>query len=124
METLVGLMLAASPVAITAGLLLGAERRQRRRQSEVSRQIALTDALHARLGALVAPVVRLHGRVWEITVAVPVERPGLVSAVLTTVDEVFGRMAYELRLHRQTPVTPVAQARGVARARQESLSWT
>jgi len=123
METLVGLMLAASPVAITAGLLLGAERRQARRQSEVSRQIALTDALHARLGALVAPVVHLRGRVWHITVAVPVEQPAVVSAVLTTVDEVFGRVAYELRLHRQAPVVPTAQTR-VARARQESLSWT
>ena len=56
--------------------------------------------------------------------AVPVEQPGLVSTVLTTVDEVFGRAAYELRLHRQAPVAPAAQARGVARARQESLSWT
>ena len=124
METLVGLMLASSPVAITVGLLLGAERRQARRQSEVSRQIALTDALHARLGALVAPVVRLHGRVWQITVAVPVEQPALVSAVLRTVDEVFGRVAYELRLHPQAPVAPPAPAAGVARARQESLSWT
>jgi hypothetical protein len=123
METLVGLMLAASPVAITAVLLFGAERRQRRRQSEVARQIALTDALHARLGALVAPVVRLQRGVWHVSVAVPVEQPGLVSAVLATVDDVFGRAAYELRLQRQAPVAPAAQAR-VARARQESLSWT
>ena len=108
METLVGLMLASSPIVLTVALLAAAERRDRRVRAEVSRQIALTDALHARLGALVAPVVRLHGRVWEITVAVPVERPGLVSAVLTTVDEVFGRVAYELRLHRQTPVTSTA----------------
>jgi hypothetical protein len=123
METLVGLMLAATPVAITAALLFEAERRQRRRQSEVARQIALTDALHARLGALVAPVVRRQGRVWHVSVAVPVEQPVVVSAVLATVDDVFGRVAYELRLHRQAPVVPAAQAR-VARAGQESLSWT
>ena len=72
METLVGLMFAGSPFAVTAALLLLAERRQKRQRAEISRQIALTDALHARLGAVVAPVVRLRNRVWQVSVAVPV----------------------------------------------------
>jgi hypothetical protein len=121
METLVGLLLAGSPFALTIGLLLMGERRQRARQAEIARQIALTDALHVRMGALVAPVVRRHRRVWQVSVAVPLERPHVVDDVMATVDEVFGRVAYELRLH---PQTPPATARRAARIAQESLSWT
>jgi hypothetical protein len=123
METLVGLLLASSPLLLTVALLLGAERRARRVQTEVSRQIALTDALHARLGALVAPVVRRRGGTWQVSVAVPIERPAVVNTVLTTVDEVFGRVAYELRLRRQEPPVPVAHTRRTAKPVQE-LSWT
>jgi len=124
METVIGLLLAASPMILTVALLLGVERRQHRVQAEIGRQIALTDALHARLGALVAPVVRRRRRGWQVTAAVPVEQPALVSAVMTTVDEVFGRAAYELRLHRQASVAPAVRTRGLARTAQESLSWT
>ena len=123
METVIGLMFAASPMVLTVALLAAAERRQRRVQSEVARQIALTDALHARLGARVAPVVRLRGRVWQISVAVPVEEPGVVGAVLATVDEVFGRVAYELRLRQQEASAPGVRTRRAARAVGE-LSWT
>jgi len=48
-----------------------------------------------------------------------VERPGLVSAVLATVDEVFQGAAWEVRLRRQAP--PAARPAPAAR---ESLSWT
>jgi hypothetical protein len=57
MDTLLGLTFAAAPVVLTVALLLLAGRRQRRHDTEVARQIALTDALHARMGAVVAPVV-------------------------------------------------------------------
>ncbi|HTO10651.1 MAG TPA: hypothetical protein VMQ51_03695 [Candidatus Binatia bacterium] len=123
METVIGLMLAASPMILTVALLMGADRRQQRVQAEVGRQIALTDALHARLGALVAPVVRRRGRLWQVSVAVPVEDPAIVGAVLATVDEVFGRAAYELRLRQQVPPAPAAPARRAART-VEGLSWT
>ena len=123
METLVGLIFATSPIALTAALLVMAERRANRVQAEVARQIALTDALHARLGALVAPVVRQRAGVWRITVAVPTEQPAVVGAVLTTVDEVFGRVAYELRLRRQVSLAPAARGRRVAATVRE-LSWT
>ena len=122
MNTVVGLMLALSPFVLTAVLLLAVERRQRRRQVEVTRQIALTDALHARLGAVVAPVVRQDGRRWTIDVAVPMERLAIVSAVLATVHDVFGRAAYEVRLHRQTPAPERPSRRAPARVRE--LSWT
>ena len=122
METVIGLMLAASPMVLTAALLAGAERRQRRVQAEVARQIALTDALHVRFGALLAPVVRRRGRVWQVSVAVPAEDPSIVAGLLTAVDEVFGRVAYELRLSRRTPLVPptVAPRRHAVR----ELSWT
>ena len=124
METVIGRLLAASPMILTVALLMAVERRQDRARAEIGRQIALTDALHARLGALLAPVVRLRGRVWQISVAVPVEEHAVVSAVLTTVDEVFGRVAYELQLrHQQAPPPPAARTRRAARAVEE-LSWT
>ena len=123
METLVGLILASSPVVLTVALLMVADRREQRVRAEVGRQIALTDALHARLGALVAPVVRRRGRVWQVSVAVPIEQPAVIDAVLTTVDEVFGRVAYELRLRRQEPSAPVTHTRRTATTVRE-LSWT
>jgi len=123
METMIGLLLAASPMILTVALLLGAERRQRRVQAEIGRQIALTDALHARLGALVAPVVRRRGGVWQVSVAVPVDERGTVSIVFTTVDEVFGRAPYELRLRQQAAPATAAPTRRAPRAVGE-LSWT
>jgi hypothetical protein len=122
METLIGLLLAASPMILTVALLLGSERRQQRVQAEIGRQIALTDALHARLGALVAPVVRRRGGIWQVSVAVPDEAPALVSAVLATVDEMFGRAAYELRLSRLAEPAPAGPRRPAARPVGE-LSW-
>jgi len=123
METGIGLMFAASPIVLMVALLAAAERRQRRVQAEVGRQIALTDALHWRLGALLAPVVRRRGGVWQVSVAVPVEDSRIAGVVLTTVDEVFGRVAYELRLSRQAPPAPVAAGKRRAHAVRE-LSWT
>jgi hypothetical protein len=123
METVLGLTLAASPLLLMAGVLLLVERRRARRQVEVARQIALTDALHARLGALVAPLVTRRQRHWRISMALPADQPAVLAAVLRTVDEVFGRAPHELVVRRQTP--PAARpAVHVLRAGQESLSWT
>jgi hypothetical protein len=124
METVVGLVVAGMPFVVVSGLLVMLERRQERTAADVARQIALTDALHARLGALVAPVVRRRRRLWQIEIAVPVEQPAVVASVLATVDEVFGRVAYEVRLRRQSPPISLARAPRAARAAQESLSWT
>ena len=123
METVIGLMFAASPMILMVALLALAERRQRRVRAEVERQIALTDALHARLGALLAPVVRRRGSLWQVSVALPVETPALVGTVLKTTDEVFGHAAYELHLRPATAASPAAPRRRVPRA-VEGLSWT
>jgi hypothetical protein len=124
MATLVGVLILAAPIAGLAAVLRLVERRAQRRAAEVQRQIALTDALHARLGALVAPVVRWRDRAWQIAVAVPFERPDVVAAVLATTDEMFGRARYEVVLSRQTPVSPAPRASRSATLGRESLSWT
>ena len=112
MATLAAVLIYASPFTVLAALVTLTERRRQRRQAEVLRQIALTDALHARLGALVAPVVRWRQHAWRVAVAVPFERPVVVTAVLATVQEMFGRVSYEVVLSRQAEIG------------RESLSWT
>jgi hypothetical protein len=123
MATLVGVLVLAAPFVTLAALLLVIERRQRRRTDEIRRQIALTDALHARLGALVAPVVRRRLRAWQVVVAVPFDRPAVVAAVLEVVDRTFGRGGYEVVLRRQTSPVRSRSSRPAALGR-ESLSWT
>lgn len=124
MATLVGVLMFMAPIAALAGFLFLAERRQGRRRDEILRQIALTDALHARLGALVAPVVRWRQRAWQVAVAVPFEEPAVVATVLGTVAELFGRVRYEVVLSRQAPAVPMSRAPRRAALGRESLSWT
>ena len=124
MAMLVGVLILAAPLIALAALVMLIERRRQRRQAEVLRQIALTDALHARLGALVAPVVRWRHRAWRVAVAVPFERPAIVAAVLATVQEVFGRVRFEVVLSRQAPAAPLPRAPRSAAVGRESLSWT
>ena len=124
MATLLGVLLLAVPVLALVALATLVDRRRARRHAAVTRQIVLTDALHGRLGAVVAPVVRRRGRSWQITVAVPFERPAVVAAVLATTDELFGRAPYEMVLQRQTTSAPAPRARRPAPLGKESLSWT
>jgi hypothetical protein len=124
MQLLVGVLIFAVLLALLAAPMVLVDRRRHRRHAEIVRQIALTDALHARLGAVVAPVVRRRRRAWQIAVAVPVERPAVVAAVLATVDEVFGAVAYEVLLQRQAPAVARPSSRRPAPLGQESLSWT
>ncbi|MGH6720230.1 MAG: hypothetical protein ACREER_13025 [Alphaproteobacteria bacterium] len=58
------------------------------------RQIALTDAIHRDLGAVVAPTVTrgLFGR-WRVRVAVPFEQPALVGRVLEIAHDTAARYA-------------------------------
>jgi len=124
MATLVAVLILAAPFTVVAALVTLIQRRHQRRQAEVLRQIALTDALHARLGAVVAPVVRWRHRAWQVAVAVPFERPAIVAAVLATVQEMFGRLRYEVVLNRQAPPPPLPHAPRSAAVGRESLSWT
>jgi len=125
METLVGILVLAIPIAIVVALFARLDRRERRHGLEIQRQIALTDLIHARLGAVAAPVVRRGRHGWRIGVAVPFERPAVVDAVLASVHQEFGRAAdYTVVLSRQTPPAPSAKASRAIAHGKESLSWT
>ena len=124
MSTLLGVLMLAAPVVALIALGALVDRRRARRDDAITKQIAVTDALHRRFGAVVAPVVRPRGRGWEIAVAVPFERPAVVAGVLTSVDEVFGRAPYAVVLQRQAPPAPAPRSRRPAALGKESLSWT
>jgi hypothetical protein len=75
--------LAAIPFAVVSALLRLAERLQDRRDFQRYQQIRLTDAIHWELGAVAAPVVsRRPGGGWRVSMAVPIERPAEVAALL------------------------------------------
>lgn len=59
-----------------------------RRQAMVTRQIALTEALDDRIGALVAPVVTkpLLGP-WTVRIAVPPVGAALLARIIAVIDE-------------------------------------
>lgn len=94
MLTLIGLAaIALVPAVLVVGLLLFVEWVQRRRNALVARQIAVTDAIHQELGAVVAPVARWRGfRGCEVRIAVPLERPDLVGPVASTARRALSRM--------------------------------
>jgi hypothetical protein len=124
METLVGILVLATPVALLLTLTARLDRAGARRAAEIERQIALTDAIHARLGAAAAPVVRRQREGWRIDVAVPFERAVVVDAVLASVNQAFGRADYTVVLSRQTSPAPAAKASRAVAHGGESLSWT
>jgi hypothetical protein len=76
--------------ALCGGPVLLVDWFRRRRQKEITRQIALTDAIDGRIGSIVAPVVTkpLFGP-WEIQIAVPLHQSAMVARILSVVNEVF-----------------------------------
>lgn len=83
LETETTIMIALLPFLAVWALLDLSRRIQRRREERVARQIALTDAIHWELGAIAAPTVtRRSGGGWRVSIAVPLERPAVVAAIL------------------------------------------
>jgi hypothetical protein len=84
MITLVGIfVIAAIPFVAVSALLRLVERRQDRRDLQRNQQIMLTDAIHWELGAVAAPVVsRRRDGGWRVSMAVPIDRPAVVAALL------------------------------------------
>jgi hypothetical protein len=68
--------------------------RDRRRAARLARQIMVTDAIHAELGAVVAPIVRkpLWGP-WQVEMAVPFGRPGVVGTTLAIAHQTLAGKA-------------------------------
>ena len=67
----------AVPIAALLGLLRLAAVLERRRDAVIARQVALTDAIHGVMGAVVAPVVRRGRGGWVAVLAVPAGHPDL-----------------------------------------------
>ncbi len=124
------LLVALFPIALLVAALWLATWRQRLRLAEIARQIAVTDAIHAVLGAVVSPVVRrtLWGG-WRLTIPVPLDRPDTVTQV---VDAAYGAFSpsersrpgrFEIVLTQQERPVP-RRAPVLVPARGESVSWT
>lgn len=80
----------SSPVFAIVALLMLAEGVQRARSRVAARQIMLTDAIHAELGAVVAPVVRKRAfRPWRVTFSGA--GAAEVGRLLSITDRVLGR---------------------------------
>ena len=81
--TLIAAAVTLAPFLVVAGLLGIAHVLDRRRAERMARQVAVTDAIHRELGAVVAPVVDkpILGP-WRLRIPVPFERPALVARVL------------------------------------------
>ena len=78
-----GLVLVSLPLLFVFVPLAIAAWRDRRSAEVHARQIAITDAIHRRVGAIVAPTVesRPWGP-WRLNIPVPFERPEVVASVL------------------------------------------
>ena len=93
MQTAVGLAIALAPVIAILGLLEWANRAARRREAVIGRQIALTDAIHRELGAVVAPeVTGSAARGWTVSVGVALRSEPVVTAIARITDDLFRRL--------------------------------
>ena len=121
------------PVAMFTAALLLSTWRARTRLLAIARQIAVTDAIHGELGAVVSPVVRhrLWGR-WQLMIPVPFDDLDTVTHVVRTAYGAFdaaertkpGR--FEIVLSPQERPVPHRERTVIAarRPRGESVSWT
>ena len=77
------LVVAVVPVLAFAALLRLVDSVARARREVIARQVAVTDAIHGELGAIVAPTVtrRIWGP-WQVRVAVPFEREEAVGRIV------------------------------------------
>ena len=86
------------PPALIVTLLVLSTHVQRARADVVARQIAVTDAIHRELGAVVAPVMRRGWRAWELRMAMPLERPNLVAPVLAVAHHALAHYDRPVRI--------------------------
>jgi hypothetical protein len=88
------LVIVAIPFVAVSAVLTLVERLQNRRDAARDRQIMLTDAIHWELGAAAAPVVsRRFGGGWRVFMAVPMDRPAEVAALLRVTQRHFSEDA-------------------------------
>ena len=93
LETEISIMIALIPFLAVWGLLRIAGAVERRRERCVSRQIALTDAIHRELGAAAAPHVRRTWTgEWVVSVRLALARESTVGAIARITGELFRRL--------------------------------
>ena len=80
-----------APAALLVGVMLAVEARQRSRADLAARQIMLTDAVHAELGAIVSPVVEKRAfQPWRVVFALPEGRVREMARLMAITDRVLG----------------------------------
>jgi hypothetical protein len=126
------------PAALVVGLLRLASWRERARERRLVRQVVVTEAIDAELGAVVAPIVRRRfGGGWRVEVAVPFGEPALVGQVVALAHAAMRRteprvFPLDVVLTAQAPEVERANARflgAVGRSPQrvrgrEVIAWT
>ena len=130
------LVVVALPMAGLAALLVVIKRTERARETRIARQVALTDAIHRELGAVVAPVVtRRFGRGWRVGIAVPFERPAIIARVVGIVHAAMlrdGLSKFEIVLTAQLshprPISRLGRSpvgiSPLAASEREVIAWT
>jgi|ERR1051326_3005743 hypothetical protein len=87
----VALAMLLVPIALIAGPLVLANTWQRRRARVIARQIRLTDAVHAEMGAVVAPLVEKPAfRPWRVVFPIYDERAPELGRLITIAERVVG----------------------------------
>ena len=127
------LLVALFPFGLLIVALKISNWRQHVRLAEIARQITVTDAIHAELGAVVSPVVRRKlGRGWRLTILVPFDRPDTIMQVLSAAYGAFSTSERTSPAHFEIVLTPQEQSvpRRIpmpvraATPRGRSVSWT
>ena len=128
--TVLSVLTALLPIAVIVLLLQLSTWRQRARLAEISRQIAVTDAIHAALGAVVSPVVeKTLWRGWRLTIPVPLDRPETVMQVVDTAYAAFDAAERDRPGRFEIVLTPQERPRprpsyALAGAARGEVSWT
>ena len=106
MSVVTGIGFMALQILVVVAMLVIATRRDRRNQEAIARQVAITDAIHREVGALVAPTVEPGPRgAWRLTIPVPFERPDVVASVVDIAYQTTRTLDAEARNARR-PRTP------------------
>lgn len=109
---LVGLTLVGGPFLLV-------DWARKRSRTAIERQIALTEALDAELGPIMAPVVtKPLFRPWEIQIAVPFLRSAVLTRMVSVVDDVFSSVEGGGGLHYRIVLDAKQDAPGEARRRR------
>ena len=93
LEKEITIMIALIPFLAVWGLLRIARAVERRRERCVSRQIALTDAIHRELGAAAAPEVRRTWTgEWVVSMRLALSRESTVGTIARITSDLFRRL--------------------------------